>query len=255
MTLSQTSLLVCKRFAFDSFSSIRKLLKVCSTTPGTTSAVCGVKLPKIDVPSFDGDILQWRQFWEQFCISMHDRTNLTNAEKMVYMYLRQSLKHGPARSIIKGLAHSGEQYEEAITSRYDRPRLVHQAHVRMILESPQLREGSGKELRRLHDTLQLHTRALKSMGKEPSLSFITFIVELKLDTGTMFEWQRLTQSDTDLIKRSWNSSTIEPRPLKLPLFLNQGSSLRIVQIIRIPRSIILQAIQNLFPLTPVLITL
>ena len=26
-----------------------------------------VKLPKLDVPTFDGNILNWRAFWEQFC--------------------------------------------------------------------------------------------------------------------------------------------------------------------------------------------
>ena len=182
---------------FECLSTIRKLLKACrdSTTAPPSTDRSGVKLPKIDVPMFDGDILQWRQFWEQYCISVHDHTNLTDSEKMVY--LRHSLKNGSAKAIIEGLAQSGEQYAEAIEcliSRFDRPRLIHQTHVRMILETPQLRDGSGKELRRLHDTIQQHTRALRSMGEEPSPSFITSTVELKLDSTTMFEWQRHTQS-------------------------------------------------------------
>ena len=48
---------------------------------------------------------------------------------------------------------SGEHYEEAIKSlkdRYDRPRLIHQTHVRMILEAASLKEGTGKELRQLN---------------------------------------------------------------------------------------------------------
>jgi hypothetical protein len=182
---------------FECLSTIRKLLKAYRepiiAAPSTDRS--GVKLPKIDVPMFDGDILHWRQFWEQYCISVHDRTNLTNSEKMVY--LRHALKNGSAKAIIEGLAQSGEQYAEAIeclTSHFDHPRLIHQTHVRMILETPQLQDWSGKELRRLHDTIQQHTRALKSRGEEPSPSFITSTVELKLDSATMFEWQRHTQS-------------------------------------------------------------
>ena len=41
----------------------------------------------------------------------------------------------------EGLSQSGDQYEEAIkclTSRFNCPRLVHQTHVRMILETPRI---------------------------------------------------------------------------------------------------------------------
>ena len=44
----------------------------------------GIKLPRLDVPIFDGNIIHWKQFWEQFSVSVHDRTNLSNAEKIVY---------------------------------------------------------------------------------------------------------------------------------------------------------------------------
>ena len=36
------------------------------------------------------------------------------------------------------------------------------------------------------------------MEQEPSPSFITSIIELKLDPTTMFEWQRHTQSQTEV---------------------------------------------------------
>ncbi len=55
---------------------------------------------------------------------------------------------------------------------------------------PSLRDGSGKELRRFHDTVQQHLRALKAMSEEPTGSLITDLLELKLDKDTMFEWQK-----------------------------------------------------------------
>ena len=188
---------------FACFHQVRKLLKRCespksSTTP-TDDTRSGVRLPKLAVPTFDGHILHWKQFWEQFCVSVHNRPNLSNAEKLVY--LQHALKDGSAKSIIAGLSQSGEQYNEAVkclTDRFDRPRLIHQTHVKMILDAPQVRDGSGRELRRLHDIVQQHVRALKSMDQEPSPSFITSIIELKLDSTTMFEWQRHTQSENEV---------------------------------------------------------
>ncbi len=135
----------------------------------------------------------------QFCVSVHDRTNLTNAENLVY--LQNSTKDNTAKCTIKGLTKSGEHYEEAVKclkSRCDRPRLIHQNHVRRILDAPTLKDGSGKELRILHDVVLQHLRALKAMGHEPSNSFVTSLLELKLDANTMFEWQWHSQKHTDV---------------------------------------------------------
>ena len=41
----------------------------------------GVKLPKLDVPTFDGNI-HWKRFREQFTVSVHNISNLSNAEKI-----------------------------------------------------------------------------------------------------------------------------------------------------------------------------
>ena len=181
---------------------IKQLLSLTHTpsvasTPVSTDK--GVKLPKLDVPTFDGQVINWRSFWEQFEVAIHSKSALSDSEKLAY--LKHALKGGTAKNVIEGLSRSGEQYKEAIESlksRYDRPRLLHQTHVRMILEAAGLKEGSGKELRRLHDTVQQHLRALTSMGYEPSGPFITSTLELKLDPNTMFEWQRASQSSPDV---------------------------------------------------------
>ena len=113
--------------------------------------------------------------------TVHDRSNLTDTEKLAY--LRHALKDVTAKSVIEGLSRSGEHYEEAISClklRYDRPRLIHQAHVRKILAIPSLKNGSRRELLHLHDTAVQHLWALKAMGKEPSGAFITSTLELKL---------------------------------------------------------------------------
>ena len=130
--------------------AIRKRLRAstdATTCDTPTSRAPGAKLPKLEVPTFDGDILKWKSFWDQFSVSIHKRSDLTAAEKMVY--LQNALKDKTAKSTIEGLTKSGEHYEEAVKclqTRYDRPRMVHQTHVRRIVEAPSLRDGTGKEL-------------------------------------------------------------------------------------------------------------
>ena len=186
---------------FDLSLIIKRLLYNPEHTPEAvtpTHDARGVRLPKLEVPTFNGNILQWQTFWEQFCVAIHNRSDISDTEKLVY--LRHSLKDGKAKTVIEGLSRSGEHYEEAIEclqSRYNRPRLIHQAHVKKIIDITPLKEGSGKELRRLHDVAQQHLRALKAMKQEPSGPFITSLLELKLDSGTMFEWQKSSRESTN----------------------------------------------------------
>ena len=181
---------------FDVGLQIKHLLAEHSASkpPPAPAVVSGIKLPKIDVPTFDGNILNWGVFWEQFRATIHSRDRLSDADKLAY--LQQALRGGTAKHVIEGLTRSAGSYYEAVKclqKRYDRPRLIHQAHVRAILEAAPLKDGHGRELRRLHDTTNQHLRALKAMGYEPSGPFVTSLLELKLDETTVFEWQRHSQ--------------------------------------------------------------
>ena len=181
---------------------IKSLLVPTADSPAPTatdSASTGVKLPKLEVPTFDGNLIHWKQFWDQFTAAVHSKTSLSNAEKTVY--LQHAIKDGSAKDAIEGLSHSGDNYEEAIEclkSRYNRPRLIQRTHVRLIVDTPPLKEGSGKELRRLHDVVQQHVRALKTLGCDLPGKFITSMIELKLDVDTLFEWQKHSQAEADV---------------------------------------------------------
>ena len=76
---------------------------------------------------------------------------------------------------------------ECLKSSYHHPSIIYQTIIGMILEALPLKDSSSKELRRLHDVVQQHLRAL---DYKPSGPFITSVLELKLDVNTMFEWQK-----------------------------------------------------------------
>ena len=128
-----------EKLHFDCSHFIRKLLSShASRSTGATDTASDKtsKLPKLDVPTFDGDVLHWQSFWEQFETSVHNCTSLSKAEKLVY--LQQAIRNGSARIAIEGLSNSGEQYDEAVfclKGRYSRPRLIHRAHVRIIMNT------------------------------------------------------------------------------------------------------------------------
>ena len=174
-SLSDLSLIL-KRLQFDQASSV------------TSTGISGVKLSKLEVPTFDGNIMNWIAFWERFNALIHSKKQVDDAEKLTY--LRQAIKDGPARHVIEGLPQTTKNYVEAIKclqERCDRPHLIHHTHVHAIIGVPSLKDGNGKELRQLHDVANQHMRAIKAMGYSP-WTFVTSILETKLDQTTMFEW-------------------------------------------------------------------
>ena len=93
----------------------------------------GLQLPRIEVPTFDGNILNWWILWEQFESTVHTKTQLSDSDKLTY--LSDTLKDSPARYVVSGLTQMAENYVEAtkyLQERYDRPGILHQVHVRKI---------------------------------------------------------------------------------------------------------------------------
>ena len=49
----------------------RKSTKSDHSGSAKAKAATSIKFPKLSIPKFDGDVLNWRTFWEQFRVSIH----------------------------------------------------------------------------------------------------------------------------------------------------------------------------------------
>ncbi len=63
----------------------RMLANLEKTMTSAMSDGKGIRLPRIDVPKFNGSILHWSTFWEQFSVSIHSLSDLADSEKLVYL--------------------------------------------------------------------------------------------------------------------------------------------------------------------------
>ncbi|XP_003370011.1 Pao retrotransposon peptidase superfamily [Trichinella spiralis] len=72
---------------------------------------CNLRIPKWQLTPFDGDIMQFGAFWDQFQASVHSRTDLNDIEK--FICLRSNLK-GPALDVISGFSITATNYPEAV---------------------------------------------------------------------------------------------------------------------------------------------
>lgn len=70
-----------------------------------------IRLSKITLKKFNGDITSWTSFWDSFESSIHLNSELTDIDK--FNYLRSLLEHSTLEAI-SGLTLSSVNYEEAV---------------------------------------------------------------------------------------------------------------------------------------------
>ena len=89
-----TTVLKMDQGIFDMSLEIKRLLYNPGHAPEATTLTAetrGVKLPKIDVSMFDGNILHWQTFWEQFSVAIHDHADISDIKKLVYLHHQSPL--------------------------------------------------------------------------------------------------------------------------------------------------------------------
>ncbi|XP_043213202.1 uncharacterized protein LOC122377334, partial [Amphibalanus amphitrite] len=121
------------------------------------------RLPKLDLPSFDGDVLKWLNFWECFQAAVGDKEELADITKLAYL---RSLLRGEAAQCIAGLPLTGANFATAsklLQDRYGRTDLIIFKHVQGLLNMDRATEDVSS-LQKLQDELQVHVRSLESLG-------------------------------------------------------------------------------------------
>lgn len=160
-----------------------------------------IKLPKITLPAFNGDILQWYTFWDRFESTIHKST-LADAEKLAYL---MGCLEGPAREKINGISTTNTNYDITINILKEcygsKVKLIdnHYSALFKIKKSA----SSALECRRTLDEIEKHRRILKELGEDiDGNHFRTTIID-KFPENIMYQVNLLMVSDestTNLIK-------------------------------------------------------
>lgn len=120
-----------------------------------------VKLERIKLKQFSGELKDWLPFWQQFQIAVHENKCLTDVEK--FTYLQNSLE-GRAAKTIEGFTPSSECYESAVQllqEEYGNTGKIIDATIQQLMNITQVHDRYDiKGLRHLYNTVQSHTRSL-----------------------------------------------------------------------------------------------
>ena len=164
-----------------------------SSTSAASSHNAGkVKMPTLELPKFDGKIIEFLPFWDQFRCAVHEVTNLSAVQK--FIYLKSSLRGG-ALECITGYDVTESNYPlavESLKARFGKKRVVIGALVKSLLALEQ-RGNSTKHLREFTDTLQSRIRTLEGQGLDVNNQSVQLLLipwfEQKLKADLLKEWE------------------------------------------------------------------
>ena len=127
----------------------------------STRAQSHAKLPKLNLREFDGDPLQFQEFWDIFTSSVHNNDTLDDVAKFSHL---KGLLVGKAKLVIQSLTLTSENYTEAVAllkKRFGDEQVIIQAHMDALLALNPVCDFDVIALRTLCDKIEIHIRNLQ----------------------------------------------------------------------------------------------
>lgn len=162
-----------------------------------TNATRMSKLPKLELPKFNGNIKDWLPFWSQFK-KISDDASISNEDKM--QYLQQAMvPDSRAHELVKSFPPTGENFEKAIASlknRFGREDVIVEFYVRELLSLvlQNAVKGSKKPfLASIYDEVEGYVRGLETLGvtTDRCAAMLYPLVESSLPEEVLRAWQRM----------------------------------------------------------------
>ena len=151
------------------------------------------KLPTIEVPTFDGDVMKWASFWAAFQSAVGNRESLTDTTKLIY--LRKAIKDPDCQTLLTDPRETEDMYQgivKELQDRFNRTKEVHRNLVQRLLNLTGIRETRA-DIRKLLDTIKSTLSSLKRTGTYCLETFLTSLVYLLLPVKMQTLWEQHTK--------------------------------------------------------------
>ena len=118
-----------------------------------------VRLPRITIAKFNGDVLKWQALYGSFTTAMHSDPNISDVQKFNYLvgYLE-----GQAKRTVEGFNISNENYQKALDllcERFGNTQVIITTHMNELLKIKYVKSDKDVAgLRQLYDMLEVHVR-------------------------------------------------------------------------------------------------
>ena len=144
-----------------------------------------VKLPGLVIKKFNGNILEWQSFWDQFSSAIHQKDSISDIDKFNYL---NSFLCDSVNATIRSLSLTSENYHQVIEmlhERYANPQILISAHMQKFVSLPFVKNRHNvTELRKLFDQVESSVRNLKSLKVETNSYGSLLVPLLKVTSPT-----------------------------------------------------------------------
>lgn len=167
--------------------------------PKTDNHKRNTKLPKLEVPKFDGSFNNWATFRDLFTSMVKDDKTLTDSEKL--QYLKPNVQNEAADLVCDYLVTDAnfDVAWAALEERFENKRLQVKAHLALLFDQEAMVSEDVASLRLLIRTTQKCLRLLKSLGA-PVDTWDWLLIHMtvsRLDPKTRRYWE-LTYTDKNM---------------------------------------------------------
>lgn len=148
-------------------------------------------LPKVKLPAFSGNYIEYTNFINAFEAAVSYDQSLTNLEKFLHL---KSCLSGEALQTIIALEVTDQNYTVALRmlqTRYGNKLLIFQSHICKLFDLPATNKGNSTQIRSVMDNVNVHIKALQSLEKPEQILNAMFIhlAKRKLDAATVTKWE------------------------------------------------------------------
>ena len=189
--------ILIRRRAFDVLSKVKDKSSLSDKSYVDSSFLSSpstAKFPKIELPHFSGDVLDWTSFWESFTATIDSSSEHADVTK--YTYLR-SLLQGDALKTISGLSLTASNYKIAkdlLIERFGRKEKIIFNHITCLTNISKTYADCADtaNLWEFYDNVQSHIRALEALEvKGDKLGIVlTPMLLSSVPSELRLEWSR-----------------------------------------------------------------
>ncbi|XP_075163108.1 uncharacterized protein LOC142235734 [Haematobia irritans] len=162
-----------------------------TTHNNNSSTTSYAKLPKIELPVFTGEYLEWIPYSDMFISLVHNNPSLTDIQK--YFYLKGSCKGSPL-DIVNQYPASERNYSaawEALRTRYQNKRKLIDQVLNKLFSIPHS-NGSFSSIKELLDSTRSSLSLLKSLDIDIKTwdPILIYLTTQKMDKETRKDWEQ-----------------------------------------------------------------
>ncbi len=145
-----------------------------------------LKLTKLTFEKFDGDVMQWRSFYDSFVKAIGDNDEYSEVDKLNYL---QNQVTNSAKALISPLELTATNFPVAVKMLKDRfggDEAAISAHHKALLSIPPATNNTAK-LRSTYDAIQNHMLSLEALGEDSEQPIYVSMICDKLQHELMLQ--------------------------------------------------------------------